>query len=120
MASKPIFGPSNKIIEGMTEAWCLAKMIRLMGPIGDPESTKIDLVDEFALAAFLEKETYVHPETGKEEKFIKLGTIRHELESVEGPIDKDCIDFIESLLVVDPSKRPSAEEALKHLWLQVE
>lgn len=119
MASKGIFGPSDKIIEGMAEAWCLAKMIRLLGPIGEPDSTKTELVDEFALGAFLEKETFTHPETGREENFIKLGTIRHELELVEGPIEKDCIDFIESLLVVDHTKRPTAKEALEHPWLQV-
>ncbi|KAI9843075.1 MAG: hypothetical protein M1837_006620 [Sclerophora amabilis] len=118
MASKVIFGPSNKIIEGMTESWCIAKMIRLVGPIGDPDPAKTELVDEFALAKFLETETFVHPETGKVEKFIKLGTLREELEAVEGPIDKSCIDFIESLLVVDHSKRPTAREALKHPWLQ--
>lgn len=118
MASRPFFGPSDKIIEGMSEPWSLVKMIRLLGPIGDPDPTKVDLVDEFALAAFLEKETFVNPETGIEEKFIKLGTLRHELEEVQGPIDKGCIDFIESLLVIDHTKRPSAQEALQHPWLQ--
>ena len=113
-----MFGPSYKIIEGNTEAWCIANMIRLVGPVGAPDPAKTEIFDEFALAEFLEKETFIHPETGKEEKFVKLRTIRQELEAVDGPIDSGCIDFIESLLVVDPTKRPSASEALKHPWLQ--
>jgi len=35
-----------------------------------------------------------------------------------GPIDPECIGFIESLLIVDRVKRPSAKEALQHPWLQ--
>ena len=71
----------------MTEEWCLAKMIRLLGPIEQPE--KPEYADEFAMAEYLEKETYVHPETGVKEKFIKLGTIRQELQKIPGkPIDK--------------------------------
>ena len=60
----------------------------------------------------------MHPQTGLDERFIKVGTIRQELEKVEGPIERGCIDFIESLLVVDPVKRPSAKEALQHPWLK--
>jgi hypothetical protein len=33
---QPIFGASDKIIEGFTEAWCIAKIIRLLGPLGQP------------------------------------------------------------------------------------
>lgn len=94
----------------MADPWCLAKMTRFLGLIGDLGPSKVDLVDEFALAAFLEKETFANPETGVEERFIKFGTLRHELESVEGPIEKGCIDFIESLLVIDHTKRPSANK----------
>jgi len=100
----------------MTEAWCLAKMIRLAGALEAP--IKPEYGEEFATAEFLERETFIHPATGVEEKFIKLGTIRQELEAVPGhKIDVSCIDFIESLLVVDHAKRPTAREALKHPWL---
>ncbi|BDA40915.1 probable dual specificity tyrosine-phosphorylation-regulated kinase at C-terminar half [Coccomyxa sp. Obi] len=32
--------------------------------------------------------------------------------------DQGCLDFLAFLLTVDPDKRPSAEEALQHPWLQ--
>lgn len=32
--------------------------------------------------------------------------------------DEEMVQFIEHLLQVDPNKRPSAEEALQHPWLQ--
>jgi len=91
--------------------------MRLVGPIPSPGASKTEIVDEFALAEYFEKESFVHPVTGIEEQFIKVGTIRQELEKVEGPIDAECIDFIESLLAVDPARRLSAKEALKHPWL---
>lgn len=91
--------------------------MRLVGPIGDPDPSKLDIVDEFALAEYFEKGTFVRPETGLEERYIKVGTIGQELEKAEGPIERECIEFIESLLVVDPLRRPSAREALRHPWL---
>ncbi|KAI9700119.1 MAG: hypothetical protein M1836_002653 [Candelina mexicana] len=117
LASKVIFGPSDKIIQDMTAAWCMAKMIRLVGPLGDP--AKPEYEEEFATAEFLEKETFVHPDTGVEERFVKLGSIRQELEAVSGPrIEEGSIAFIESLLVMDHTKRPTAREALGHPWLE--
>ncbi|KAH9205455.1 kinase-like domain-containing protein [Leptodontidium sp. 2 PMI_412] len=101
LAGKTIFGPADKIVEGLSDHWCIAKLMRL-----------------FALAEYFEKETFVHPETGLEERFIKVGSIRQELEKVEGPIERECIDFIESLLIVDPIRRPSAREALQHPWFR--
>lgn len=117
MASKVLFGPGFKIIEGMTEAWCLAKIIRLIGPLEPPIVPEYE--DEFDIAVGLERGAFTHPETGLDEQFIKLGTIRQELENVSGSkVETECIDFIESLLVLDHTKRPSAKEALKHPWLQ--
>ncbi|KAI9678773.1 MAG: hypothetical protein M1817_005830 [Caeruleum heppii] len=117
LASKVIFGPDGKFMEGMIDAWCLAKMIRLVGPLEGPVESAYD--EEFAIAAYLEKGTVVHPTTNIEQPFVTLGTIREELEKVPGKkIDRGCIDFIESLLVVDHTKRPTAREALKHPWLQ--
>ena len=93
--------------------------MRLVGPLGNP--AKQDFAEEFATAEFLEKEMFVNPATLKKESFIKLGTIRQELESVPGPkIEGGCIDFIQSLLVVDHTKRPTAREALQHPWLHID
>lgn len=117
MASNVLFGPDFKIIEGMTEAWCLAKMIRLVGPLEKPVVPEYE--EEFDIAIGLERGTFLHPETGLDEPFIKLGTIRQELMNLPGSqVEIGCIDFIESLLVLDHTKRPSAREALKHPWLQ--
>jgi calcium-dependent protein kinase len=47
---------------------------------------------------------------------VKLGTY-----SMSGPewktISKDAKDLIKKLLTYDPSKRPSAKEALQHKWI---
>lgn len=32
--------------------------------------------------------------------------------------DDGCIDFLSSLLTIDPSARPTAAQALQHPWLQ--
>ena len=117
MASKVIFGPSDKTIDGEIEAFCIAKMSRLMGPLGDPDQSNQDIVDEFYVARFLEQSTFIRPETGKEEQYVKVGSIREELEAIEG-IESGCIEFILSLLVVDQNKRPSARQALEHPWLR--
>jgi len=117
MASTVIFGPSGKTIEGETEAFCLGKMMRLRGPLGEPDQAQQDIVDEFYVAQFLEQSTFIRPETGREEQYIKVGSIQKELEAIQD-IENGCIDFILSLLVVDHTKRPSAMEALQHSWLQ--
>ncbi|KAF2278162.1 kinase-like protein [Westerdykella ornata] len=71
LSPQTIFGPRDKIIEGFTEAWCIAKIIRLLSPrLSDP------------------------------------------------PVLPQLMNFIEYLLVVDPSKRPMASEALLHPYLQ--
>lgn len=54
------------------------------------------------MVELLQKETFVHAQTRIREKFIKLGTIRQELEETLGKqIDKGCLEFIESLAVLD-------------------
>ncbi|TVY43025.1 hypothetical protein LSUB1_G003650, partial [Lachnellula subtilissima] len=96
LAGRMVFGAADKIIEDCVEHWCIAKLMRLVGPLPKPDPSKTEIVDEIALAEFLERETFAHPETGVEQPFIRVGTIRQELEKVEGPIDRDCIRFIES------------------------
>jgi hypothetical protein len=73
-------------------------------------------LDEFSLARALEKEQYEDPETGEMKQFIGVGTVRQELEKIEGG-PQDLIEFIEYLPVVDHTKRPTATDALGHPYL---
>ena len=116
LATTPIFGPSDKFIEGMTEAWCIAKIKRLIGPLGAP--VKAEFEEEFAVADYLESETFQLPESSESVSFIGVGSLRHMLEQVpKGRVSRDCMDFIEALLVIDHTKRPSAREALEHPFI---
>ncbi len=100
-----------------TEAWCIAKIRRLIGPIGPTFNPDYD--DEFVVAEHLESSIFVHPDTKLETQFIKVGTLLQELEQLPGPkVSKELIEFIEYLLVVDHEKRPTALEALGHPYLQ--
>lgn len=75
-------------------------------------------MDEFTIARYLESSTFVHPETGVEQKFVNVGTIREELEKIEESIEPECIEFIQTLFYPDPLLRPSARAALNLPWLQ--
>lgn len=112
-----IFGASDKVVDDLTEAWCIAKIQRLVGKIGPPIENE-DFQMEFAVAEHLDG-TYVDPDTNVEGPYIKVGTLRQELPNLTDPkASPDLIDFIEYLLVIDHTKRPKAAEALKHPYLQ--
>lgn len=114
LSTRPLFGPSDKIIEGHTEAWCIAKIIRLVGPLGDPIDCQT-YKEEFELAEQLA--VMENPHNGM--KLINGGNWREELQRLPGPpVSPELLDFIESLLIVDHSKRPTASEALLHPYLQ--
>lgn len=109
---KSLFGTSDKIIEGNTEAWCIAKLLKLVGPLG-PCVDHQPYNDEFELAEQLEVMEF--PEIGK---LIKVGTWREELERISDPcVSRELLDFIEYLLVVDMEKRPTASDALEHPYV---
>ena len=77
-----------------------SKIKRLVGPIGAP--TKPEFSEEFALADFLESEIFQTSDLSKPIQFSTLGSLRQVLERIpNGRVSKECIDFIESLLVVD-------------------
>jgi hypothetical protein len=117
LSQSPIFGAKDKIVETLTEAWCIAKIRRLVGPIGPPISNR-DYEEEFLIAEYLESSTFEHPDTGLETPFIKVGSLREELEKLPGPkISSELLDFIGFLLVVDHGERPTASEALQHHYL---
>jgi serine/threonine protein kinase len=120
LSRSPIFGPKDKIVEGLTEAWCIAKIHRLIGlldpPIDDPTYE-----EEFWMAANLLTTTYEHPDTKLETQLITVGTLRQELEKLPGPrVSPDLVEFVQYLLVVDHTKRPTALEALEHPYLRLE
>jgi serine/threonine protein kinase len=75
--------------------------------------------DEFVLAHDLAESNYEDPETGQSKPYIGLGLLRDELEQLPRDVcSHECIDFLEYLLVIDPTKRPTAEEALQHQFVR--
>ena len=117
LSHSAIFGPHDKIVQDMTEAWCIAKIRRLVGPIELPVDSKYE--EEFALAEYLETSTFKHQDDSSERQFITVGTLRQELENISAPkVSPELLDFIEFLIVLDHTKRPTAEEALQHPYLR--
>ncbi|KAF1848207.1 kinase-like protein [Cucurbitaria berberidis CBS 394.84] len=109
-----LFGPGDKIIKGQTEAWCIAKIIRLVGSLGQPIDSQI-YKEEFELAEQLA--IMDHPLGSM--KLITRGNWREELQHIpDPPVSPDLLDFIESLLVIEHTKRPTASEALLHPFLE--
>ncbi|MCJ1307747.1 hypothetical protein MMC25_001395 [Agyrium rufum] len=116
LAQKTIFGAGDKVVKGLTDSWCIAKIKRLVGPLGSP--VKPEYEDDFKHADFLEQRSYQIPDMHEMQKFIKVGTVRQEMEKLPiGVISKHCMDFIESLLLIDHTKRPTAREALQHPFI---
>jgi len=116
LARRPIFGASDKVVEGLTESWYIAKVKRLVGPL--KPAVNSEYMDEFEAADILESETFQTATMSEPRKFITSGTLRQELESVPSEyISTECMDFIESLLIIDHTKRPSAREALNHPFI---
>lgn len=113
---KPIFGAQDKRIAGLTEAYCIAKLERLIGPLGPlPKDLPAAYADEFDTAATLRDLELDPPWSGK---LISVLPLRQELERIrDPPVPPALIDFIESLLVVDMEKRPVALDALEHPYL---
>ena len=117
LSHSTIFGPRDKIVEDLTEAWCIAKIRRLVGPMGPPVDSNYE--EEFGLAEYLETNSFRDPDEASDRQFITVGTLRKELEKLSGPkVSPELLDFIEFLLVVDHTKRPTAVEALQHPYLQ--
>lgn len=116
MAGVTLFGAWDKIIDEHEEAYCIAKIERLVGPLGPlPEGMREDYAEQFEVAAAL-KDVWLGPPINQ-----YLFTIDPWRKVVEGlqhpPIPVGLLDFIEHLLVMDEEKRPTALEALKHPYL---
>lgn len=115
LAGNTLFGCRDKIVKGNENEWCIAKIQRLVGPLGEP--AKPQYSKQLTMGNYFEKSTFVHPDTGITRPYIQVGTIRQELEKLPSKkIDPTCLDFIESLLVINHTKRPTAKQALQHCW----
>ena len=63
--------------------------------------------------------TYIDPEIDGPVPYIDVATLRQELESLDNPmVNPGLLDFVDSLLIVDHTKRPTAAEALQHPYLR--
>ena len=117
LGHKAIFGIDDKIFEDLTESWCIAKIDRLIGPLGPPVQNP-EYESEFRMAAEFATGTYIDPVIDGPVHIMDVGTLRRELELLSGPkVDPGLLDFIDSLLIVDHTERPTAAEALKHPYL---
>lgn len=111
---RAIFGAGDKIIEDHTEAWCIAELQSLIGKLGpcinyQPYKNEFELADQLASME-------IGPGLGK---LIRAGTLRQELQALaDPPVAPQLLDFIDYLLVVDVARRPTAQEALQHPYLQ--
>lgn len=95
-------------------AWCIAKMICLVGPVPCPPKCSI-YKDELDLAAKLAVE--YNP---KQWKIVNSCHWRTELNGNQNPpVSTPLLDFIESLLVIDPEKRPTASQALQYPYFEI-
>ncbi|KAK2807229.1 hypothetical protein FQN50_005516 [Emmonsiellopsis sp. PD_5] len=110
LASRALFGIMDKTaritsvpLETSQAAWAIGKIIQLLGPPNRDEDPKY--TEEFDLA-----------EAVVEMGIIKMGSLEEELGKVNAPVD--CVEFIRYLLTLDHEKRPTAEQALQHPWLQ--
>jgi serine/threonine protein kinase len=89
---------------------------RLVGPLSPP--VKLEYVDEFEAADVLESQTFQTPEMTEPREFITTRTVREELEKLPSEsISMECMDFIQSLLVIDHTRRPTAKESLNHQFI---
>lgn len=118
LGNTAIFGIGEKVIEYHTEAWCIAMIDRLIGPLGPPVQNPV-YEAEFRKANELSTGTYIAPEIDGPVALIHVATLRRELESLPGPkVDPGLLDFIDSLLIMDHNERPTAAEALEHPYLR--
>lgn len=115
--SRVLFGPRGKVIEGHVDAWCMAKIMRLVGRFDEPTSP--DKAKEWLLACGLEATEYRDPQSKEMKPFITAKSLVQELEALPRELcTTECIDFILYLLVLDFKKRPTASEALMHPYIR--
>nr|GMC85074.1 dual specificity tyrosine-phosphorylation-regulated kinase mbk-2-like isoform X1 [Ipomoea batatas] len=102
----------NVLFQNDSPATLLARVIGIIGPIEQEMLAKgRDMYKYFTKNHMLYER---NQETNRLEYLIpKKTSLRHRL-----PVGDQCfIDFLTHLLEINPKKRPSATEALKHPWL---
>ncbi|WOG97612.1 hypothetical protein DCAR_0416953 [Daucus carota subsp. sativus] len=102
----------NVLFQNDSPATLLARVIGIIGPIDQDMLAKgRDTYKYFTKNHMLYER---NPDTNRLEYLLsKKTSLRHRL-----PMgDQGFVDFVNHLLEVNPSKRPSASEALKHPWL---
>ena len=115
--SRTLFGPRGKFIQGHVDAWCMAKIIRLVGSFEEPKNP--EKAKEWRLACGLEASEYRDSKSREMKPFIALKSLREELKELPRDLcPTECIDFILYLLTLDRQKRPTASEALKHPYVR--
>ncbi|XP_054786182.1 uncharacterized protein LOC129292627 [Prosopis cineraria] len=102
----------NVLFQNDSPATLLARVIGIIGPIDQNILAKGRDTSKYFTKNHMLYER--NQETNRLEYLIpKKTSLRHRL-----PMgDQGFVDFVAYLLVVDPNKRPSAAEALKHPWL---
>jgi hypothetical protein len=113
LAQRSLFGASDKIVDNNIEAWCIGKIIRLVGPIEQPVDPEDKM--EIFMGSYLKKSGCII-KTREEKRFISVGTVREEMEKISG-IAPELIDFLQFLLAVDHRNKPAAREVLEHPYL---
>lgn len=79
----------------------------------------MEYADEFDLSRFIEESSITLETTNETRLLILEKTLRKELECLSSDIcSKECIEFIQHLMIVDHTKRPSAAEALEHPFVR--
>ncbi|KAF1916472.1 kinase-like domain-containing protein [Ampelomyces quisqualis] len=112
----PVFGPLENRIEAPTEAWCIAKIMHLVGSLPQPVGNEI-YQKEYELAERIR--IMKHPLASR--KLMGSLNWRETLELIpDPPVPQNVLEFLEYLLVIDPEKRPTASEALSHSYFQGE
>ena len=113
-----IFGDVDKVAEDHTASWCIAKIDRLVGPLGPPVQKPV-YGSESCMAGEMSTDTYIDPGIDRPVPYVHVATLRQELESLPDPeLDLDILDLIDSLLTVGRKKGPTAAEALKYPYLR--
>ncbi|GLI65433.1 hypothetical protein VaNZ11_008797 [Volvox africanus] len=101
------------LFPNVSEAAMMARMVGMLGQF-PPYMLK---QGQYA-GAFFTRSGHVYERNGETGLFELLAPKRTTLQARVPAADRGMLHFIRHLLVPDPSKRPTAAQALKHPWLQ--